>query len=257
MHFRGTTQFVAASSALIDAMSVTMPPTAARKAAINTFIRTLQNAGIWDLLDVMWVTAAHSPEAALLNWKSPGTFTGVATNSPTWQADRGYTGNGTTSRIQTGWIPSTNGVNYTLNAASMWVWITTDVASANGDIGVSSDASANRVQANTRTAGNVLSIIINSAANATPAAATSIGFSGTQRTAANNQVTWKNGVSLGTAATNSSALPTSEVWLCGVGASQSFSTRQVAFGAFGATLAGLEAQFYAAVLAYMQTVGAA
>lgn len=251
------TQFAAASSLVIDAMSVSMPATDARKAQINVLVKGLQAAGIWDLLDVMWVFAAHSPQASLLNWKSPGTFSGALVNAPTWQADRGFTGNGTNGRITTGWVPATNGVNFTVNAASMWSWSLTDLASGGVDMGVSSDSSTNRAQINSRNVSNQVSVILNSNNNSSNAMASSIGLTGAQRLSASSVATWKNGVIVNTNSVNATSRPTSDMWFCALNATGAFSARQIAFGACGATLAGLELTFYNCVLAYLQAVGAA
>jgi hypothetical protein len=44
----------------------------------------------------------------------------TAVNSPTWTANQGFTGNGTSSYIDTNFNPATQGVNYTLNDASRY-----------------------------------------------------------------------------------------------------------------------------------------
>lgn len=250
------TQFAAASSLIIDAMSRSMPATDARKAQINVLVKGLQSAGIWDLLDVMWVLAAHSPQASLLNWKSPGTFTPSVVNSPVWQANRGYTGNGTSSRLATGWIPSTNGVNFALNNASVWSWALTDIAAAAFDIGITSDSNVNRAGINSRNATSQLSGFLNSSSNVSPVVPSSIGLSGLTRASASTITVWKNGVTVVANSIASTGLPTIESWICAQN-SGSFSARQIAFGAYGASLAGRELAFYNLVLSYLQAVGAA
>lgn len=235
-------------------MSVSMPPTAQRKATINTLIKSLQDAGIWDLLDVMWVLAAHSPEASLLNWKSPGTFTGVPANTPTWQADRGYTGNGTTSRIDTTWTPSTNAVNFVQDNASLGLWVNSDVSGSGFDFG---SQATHQARINSRNASNLVSYLVNDqTADDVPGASTSVGFVHVMRTSATALSVFKNGVSLGSDTRTSTGLPSNSLWICAANASP-FSTRQVSFASAGASLSGREAAFYAAVLAYMQAVGAA
>lgn len=252
----GRTQFDSAASAVIDAMSVSMPATDARKVVINNFILALKAATIWDFLDVMYVPAAHAPSASLLNWKTPGTFTGVPVNSPSWQADRGYTGNGTNSRVNTTWVPSTNAVNYTLNNAAIWSWSPVNLQSDGYDIGISSDANANRVEINSWTSINRLSVRLNSTLGSFQATTSSQGLSGAQRVNSTTITTWRNGVQGSSGGVVTTALPTLELWLCGVNAT-SFGIRQIAFGAAGAALTGKELAFYSAILAYMQAVGAA
>lgn len=100
---------------LIAAMSVA--PTDFRKGLIARFIGALYAASVWTKIDAMWVMAAHDEQAARLNWKSPGSFTLTAVNSPTFVADTGFNGNGSTSYLDTGWDRATNGVQYTQDNA--------------------------------------------------------------------------------------------------------------------------------------------
>jgi hypothetical protein len=94
-------------------------PTPGRLALIDDTICALKGAGIWAKLDVLWMMAAHDAQAARLNWKAPASFALTAVNSPTFTADQGYAGNGTTSYLNTGWNPSVNAVNYTRNSAML------------------------------------------------------------------------------------------------------------------------------------------
>ena len=109
-----------ASMAIFNAF--TTPPTQARKALINNAVVSLKNGGIWSLLDTLWMTAAADSQAATINWKSPATFTLAPQSAPTFTADRGFAGNGTTSFLKTGFIPASNGVAYVQDSASMGFW---------------------------------------------------------------------------------------------------------------------------------------
>lgn len=115
--------------------AMTSAPDDTRKGVINTFIAALKTAGVWDELDVLWVLRAHHSQASHLNWKSPGTYTLVPTNDPSFVTNRGYTGGA--AYLATGWNPSVHGVNFTQNDCSLGVYATpgigTDTA-ANADI---------------------------------------------------------------------------------------------------------------------------
>lgn len=240
------------TAAAISAM--TTPPTAARAALINTFILSLMNAGIWSRLDTLYVLAAATSQAALLNWKSPGTFTGTLVGAPTFTADRGYTGNGTDAVITTGWIPSTNGVRYTQNDASMWIRSLNDVAEDKPAVGVSTTVRGHLFP---RLAAGSARIRFNAGATATDVVvADSIGLYGAQRRGASDVRLWKNGTQIESAATASTGVPTGAAWICGASPAD-FSSYQCASAAFGASLTGLETAYTAAELTYMQGVGAA
>lgn len=118
--FRGHWQ-PAAESYCAEALALfarmTTPPTTTRKDEINTLIVGLKTAGIWSKMDAMYVLAAADEQAALLNWVAD-TNNATAENSPSFVADSGFAGNGSTSFINTNYNPSTDGVHYEQNSAS-------------------------------------------------------------------------------------------------------------------------------------------
>jgi hypothetical protein len=124
---------------LIAAM--TTAPDAARQQLISDHIVALKAAGVWALLDIYYIMAAHHEQASRLNWKNPAAFTLEANGGITFTTDRGWQGNGSTGYLNTGWIPSVNGVNYALDDASLWVYSRSDLTtgaqdmSANGPSG--------------------------------------------------------------------------------------------------------------------------
>jgi hypothetical protein len=241
---------------LIAAMTV--PPDATRQGFINTLIIDLKAAGVWTKLDILYVMAAHSEQAARLNWKAPGTFTQVnGGTAPTFTTDRGFTGDGISGRLDTTWIPNTHGVNYLQNDASYWVWIVVNAVASTFEIG-NVTAPANRMLV--RSGANGANGIINDATN-TAMVGSGItdcrGLWGMQRPSAAIKKLWQNGVQIGAdAAVTSTGRPTQSQWLLGAN-SANFSGRQEAFGAWGASLAGLEMAFNTPVNAYMTAVGAA
>jgi hypothetical protein len=242
----------AASLAIFASFDVA--PTEARKAAINTLVVALKASYVWDSLDLLYVLAAADAQAARINWKNPGVKTASAVNAPTFNADRGYTGDGSSSRLDTGWTPSTEGVNYTQDSASMWVWSLTNSQSSGSDAGNLSTPPTMRIAA--RTATDEFFYRANDAISNTVASTTSsLGFFGSQRRAATDKRAWRNGVQLALVGTASTGIPAQSQWICGANNS-AFSSRQLAAAAWGASLSGKELQFYTALLAYMQRVGA-
>lgn len=249
-------------ASLYEAEAVTLfaamssQPDSTRKALINTLIAALKTAGIWTKLDLFYMLAAHDTQAKNLNWKSPGTYTLSNVGSgPAFVADRGATGS-SSNALATGWTPSTNGVNFTLNDASIWVWVLTNVAATVRAVG---NDTGNQCHVLPRSAADALRAALSTSSSTTGVASTttSVGLTGASRASSGTVKHWKNGSQAGSDESSTSiALPTIEQWVCGSN-SGGFYTGQVAFAAWGAALTGLEASFYNALLAYMQGVGAA
>lgn len=235
-----------AVAAIIAAMSPA--PNAARAARINTLVLALKTAGIWSLLDVFYVTAAQNTGPSLLNWKAPGTRDLIAVNSPAFVADAGYTSNGSTSRLRTQYTPSTDGVNFIQDNASVWTWVTTEIAENILAVGNINNVITVGVKPRVATTGGGR---LNDGTDDLRTIASSIGFTGVSRAGAAIKRVWKNGVKQGadftTASTGISSL---EQWVCG-GSNGHFSAAQVAIAAWGAALTGLELTFYNALNAYM------
>lgn len=103
-------------------------PSAAQQTLQNTLVEDLKTAGVWDKLDVFYVFATDGDsDFATLNWKAPSSHQVTKVNSPTFTADGGFTGNGSSSYLNTNYNPETSGTNYTLNDASISVWSNTFV----------------------------------------------------------------------------------------------------------------------------------
>ena len=87
----------------------------------NTLIASLKSIGVWAKLDVFYVFAQDGgADFGTLNWKNPNANQSTLINSPTFVSNEGFTGNGTSSYIDTNYNPSTQGVQYTLNDASRY-----------------------------------------------------------------------------------------------------------------------------------------
>lgn len=96
-------------------------PSDAVKLKQNTLLASMKADGVWAKLDVFYVFAQDGGSAfATLNWKNPNANQSTLVSSPTFVSNGGFTGNGTSSYIDTNFNPSTQGVNYTLNNASRY-----------------------------------------------------------------------------------------------------------------------------------------
>lgn len=103
---------------LFDRM--TTAPDVTRKGLINDMILGLKADGDWTRLDVLVVLAAADSQAALLDWKDLSD--GAEVSAPTFETDRGYTSDGSTSYINSQFNPSTDAVKYIQNNASYGVY---------------------------------------------------------------------------------------------------------------------------------------
>jgi hypothetical protein len=203
---------------------------------------------------VLWIPAAHDSQAGRLNWKSPGTFALGEVSSPTFTTDQGYTGNGTSSYLTTGWVPSTNGVNYTLNSSTLIAWTRTTAQDAVSVFGSSTQSTARLL---TRNAADNAVAVVNSATTTTRANANGSGLFVASRISSTDVQIYRNGAALGAlgTATASTAVPTVQLNLLRV--NSVFSSSQIAIAAAGASLDATEnTNLYNALQTYMTAIGA-
>ena len=102
-------------------------PSGGQQTLQNDLVVALKAAGVWSKLDTFanFATDGNS-DFALIDWKRLSDYTAI--NSPTFTSNQGFTGNGTSSYIDSNFNPNTSGVNYTLNDASISIWNNTFVS---------------------------------------------------------------------------------------------------------------------------------
>lgn len=230
----------------------------ARKIQIDKLIKSLKTAGIWSKLDVLQMYAAPTAADAVVNWKSPGTFNATLVNSPTLEADRGITGDGASSYVNSGFNPTTAAGNYAQNSAGVHIAVKTDIGDNSYVAGVTDTVSI--IQLRIRTAANGSVSYINDTTGVSLANTSSLGLFSLVRTAANAVYWRRNKISLGTASTNSTAIPTKNIYVGAYnsnGTAASHTTRQIALFAISAGLSTGEADSFAdAVETYLDYIGA-
>lgn len=238
--------------ALVAAMAVR--PIPGRIALIDRTIRSLVSSGIWAKLDA-YIEAGHDEQASLINWKTPGTFNATNTNSMTFAADAGWTGDGSTSYLDSGYIPATSG---TLNDASYGIWSRTADASDSIDVGRAGTPSLSRTKARLRSAGGNFNLVrINDSTDTDfGAVASGAGYFGVDRSASNVKRGFQNGAQVGSDSTAASTARSDDPIAFGADAGISFGTRQIAGYHIGFSLTiAQHAALYAIRLAYRQGVG--
>lgn len=231
-------------------------PTSARKTLYATMIDAIVTAGVWSKTDALYLFAAADAPTALVNLKS-SSFTATATNSPTFTVDRGYAGNGTDSVVNTNFNPTTApSPNFTQNSAHMGAWVLTNRAGASAAVigNASADAGCNIYPFFTDTAG-YLRLNDNVEAEGFSSGGSN-GFFLANRSSSSARQGYKNGVSLGAYAANTSKSPINADIAVGRGGI-TFSTDQVSAAILGGSLNATEQlALYNALLAYLQGVGA-
>jgi hypothetical protein len=255
--------FAAETTSLLARMS--SQPNGARQTLINNLIVSLKNTSVWAALDVLHVYAAADSQAALLNWKTAAAD-GTLVNAPSFSADRGFTGNGTTSYINTNFNPVTfSGVQYAQDSCHMGVWSRTDAVNAGIDIGMRTSASTFQSLMQIRISGDnyTLRPNVNASPSSVAGATASSGNIVLRRNAASGATAttvFRNGSSV--ASQNStSAAPASLSFFVGAvntnGTASSFSAREYAAAHLGANLTDQNiSDLYSALNTYMTAVGA-
>lgn len=182
-------------------------------------------------------------------------FALTAVNSPTFTADRGYAGDGSTSYVDTTYNPSTDGVQFTLNAAHIMAWNRTNRA-ANTAALISGNSGGIAIFPFFTAAGCFGRINDASGPVTTPG---SNGMFIANRSASNAKEVFRDGASLGSAADAALALDSLSIFIGAAnvaGVPTSFSSDEVASASLGGNLAGRTAAYYTALQTYMTAVGA-
>ena len=181
---------------------------------------------------------------ALKNWKNPGSFDATLINAPAFVSLEGFTGNGTSSYINTGWVPSTDGVNYTKDDAGFEIYIRTNVDEARYDLGVKGGANWLAIEAR---ASDVAYLRMNDDTWSFDANTDSRGFFIGNRTASNVLKLYKNDIEIVAGVGVTTNLPGRPVYILCLnsdGVATGFGTKQVACVSFGASLSGAERTAY-------------
>lgn len=232
----------------------TTPPTTARALLINDLIGSLIAAGIWSKLDALYVMAQYDAQAARRNWIADQ-YNLTSVSGPSFAADRGYTGDGTTSYLSTSFNPSTAvSPKYTITNGHQGIWSRTNLANAGSD-SPEFGGSARAYLARSGTTpglmrGRIQTVEVNIATGAFP------GHGIASRTASNVWEGYAQGVDAG-GGTETNISIGNETWRV-LSNAAAFGVNQIAAAHSGAGLSSAEAlALYSALNTYLQAVGAA
>ena len=97
-------------------------PSAGQQVLQNQLVLDLKATGFWNRYDSFGMFAQDGDiNFGLIDWRRLVTMTAV--NSPTFTSNIGIKGDGSTAYINTNFIPSVDGVNYTLNDAGVSIYV--------------------------------------------------------------------------------------------------------------------------------------
>ena len=239
------------------------PPSVVRKAAINAAIKALKAAGVWTKLDGYVPYAAADAQAGTRNWIQDA-YNPAPQNSPAFSADRGFTGDGSGSYLDTGFVPATAGGKFALNSAHIGFFSRSAGQSNGVELGARNGASAGQVLTQVRTTTNNSIHRVNQDASGAIISGTMMDGSGhfiARRSAAGATEYFRNNVSLITGSSPATALPAYSLVSHAVnqaGVIAAFSSRELALIHWGTTLTDADIAAITSIsLTYLQAVGAA
>lgn len=240
-------QYLPQTNALIAAM--TTPPTAARARLMDNLMLALITAGIFQNMDLLYVTCAADSQAARLNWINPGTNTLTPINGPIFTADVGYAGDGVAAYLNTGLANNGAGNKYIASNNCHGAIITATGTGAL-DVGLVGSSS---MFLNCNNAGNSESRTQMNSTGLISAGGGGIGTYHAQRTASNASALYRNGASVATSAITSVALGSQNFSFLRVSATT--SSDRISEGHIGLSLAVTSIPiFYNALKTYINSI---
>jgi len=229
---------------------------------LAAFIDSIVVAGVYAKIDEMWILANNNSHNALLGVKNVKDCTVIG--APVFTVNRGYTGNFlNTDCLNTNFIPSVDGVNYTLNNGSLGVYSRTSQASSRVDIGGQAAASncsglmpGNTLVTNSKYAINQSGF----AASVVTAGANTLGLQVINRTSNTQLRLFKGGLFFPVFFTVDSALTNKNIYILANnnnGVIASSSAKELSFAFIGGTLTDADIVLMAAQLEiYLDYIGA-
>lgn len=187
--------------------------TNAEKTRLTTFETSLGT----DILefDRLWIHALSNSIAARTSFVNPLSTLATEVNGPTFTPLLGYTGNGTTSYLNTNFNPFTQGVKYTLNSASGFTYIQQNIVSTGAAFGAITGSDISVLLYPQFLVNTPIYYINNVGTDSYGVGMNSQGMSSFIR--ANNTTIriYKNGILNSSNVKNSSLIPSTNIYICG------------------------------------------
>lgn len=164
--------------------------------------------------DRLWIHGLSDNIAARTSFVNPASTIIATVNSPTFLQNVGYKGNGTTSYLTTNYNPFTQGVKYTLNNASMFVYVQENIVSLTCAMGAFTGGNTGLLMYPQYASNQGLYYINNNSPDCITTQ-NSVGLSSCIRTSTTNTVGYKNGVISGANARISNNIPNTNIFILG------------------------------------------
>lgn len=224
---------------------------------VDSLTYQLKIAGVWSVLDLLWLPASENTTQALTDLKARIVATPV--NNPTFTANRGYAGDGSTSYLNMG--AAMNALaNFRQDAASQFVWVETDTALTGDRRYIGYDENNYGFIGQPTGAPTQISYSVNGSAGPN-LAMTRTQFLLANRTASNAQAIYRNGAQTGSATTTSVTVTDKNLFgLAGnvSGGPYGRTDARIAMLGVGGVMTGPQIlAFYNAMRTYMTAVGVA
>lgn len=223
----GTVPLDFATQALVAAMTVR--PDRQLMRDLDQCIKSLKYVGLWDTYDRLYLSCVQNVAAAALNAIDPTIGTLTQVNSPTFTANQGWTGNGTTSYLDLGVAPS-GLTKFIQDNGCLGTWSLSALASATkAMIGANDLAVANGIVIIPRFSSDLFDARINGVTAGAISNSSSSGYFVASRISGTTLDMYKDGVSVGSPASASTGRSAVNIyWLAqnNNGAAASFSNHQ-------------------------------
>lgn len=164
--------------------------------------------------DRLWIHGLSNNIAARTSFVNPSSTIVTAVNSPTFTPSVGYQGNGSTSYLTTNYNPFTEGVKYTLNNASAFVYVRENIVALRCAMGAFTGGNTGLLLY-PQYASNQGLYYINNNSPDNLTTQNSVGLSSCIRTSTTNTVGYKNGVISGANARVSNNMPNTNIFILG------------------------------------------
>jgi hypothetical protein len=204
--------------------ATTVPMANSEKVIFNKMMTRFKNVGLLEAAEIIDIFFTTDQGNSLINWANPGTFTPVAVASPTFAANSGYTGySGATKKyLKLSFTPSTQAQKVTKDDMCMMVGVGSNVQEPAYETGASSGVgniliSSRRITATTWQYATAVNDLTSNVANSgADYLKTSEGHFCLNRISATQYEKYINHCKLVTVNVTSTALPTKELFGCGI-----------------------------------------
>jgi hypothetical protein len=237
----------------------TSAPNEAYKRAISNRIRLLKEASIWPTIDVTYALAAADSQAAARNWVAD-TKNLTATGSPTFTANKGFTGNGTSAYLDTGVNPGAGGTKATQNSACISFWcLSLRNPDASITVGARNAGATSFMDMNPRLTGELILGRLNNAGGGLFNNTVTLGHFTINRPNSTTIEIYRDGQLIGSSTVASTTPPNANLLILARqvagGAAESFSSDQIAMVTIGSALTSQQvAALYKADCAYLDAI---